>query len=194
MEGIQVKRIASDAFREFARRHGVSSEVGRIGTYFDEPAKQVAAGEPHLFGLFGCGTLCAIACCTVKMMGTNDTQSCKLDSIIVDAALRRRGLAGFLVCGVFRDLVTDPHLRISILHSHAVHPATVRLLRGLSFSGPPPTGAPLCSIKLEEVGRQTFVALCDDAYRRHLSPLKLQCAFCRGRDRRARPWCQSREH
>lgn len=190
-EGLQFKRVSESVYREFSRRNGTSEEIGRIGTYFDESTVEVIEGEPHLFGLFGCGKLCAIVCCTVTKNSVDDGHACKLDSVIVDGDLRRRGLAGLLVCQAFIELMTETPYKITMIHSHAVHPATVQLLLRLSFSKPAPVGAPLSSIHIDDSTRASFIKGCQQTVTDGLNKLKLHCAFCISKDKRARPWCQS---
>lgn len=191
-ETLTFQTISEDTFREFARRHGTSPEIGRIGTYLDADCTAEAPGEPHLFALMGCGKLCAITCCTVMEHKTDQAHACKLDSVIVDGTLRKRGLASILVAQAFVDLVTDPHLKISIIYSYAVHPATVQMLRRLSFSKPPPVGAPISSVHIDHANRERFIARCRSCIQAVSSQLKLQCAFCKVKDRRTVPWCLPR--
>ena len=96
-ETLTFQAISEDTFREFARSHGTSPETGRIGTYLDADGRSEAPGKPHLLGLMGCGILCAISCCTVMEHKTDQAHACKLDSVIVDGTLRKRGLASILV-------------------------------------------------------------------------------------------------
>lgn len=191
-ETLTFQTISEDTFRKFARRHGTSPEIGRIGTYLDADGSAEAHGEAHLFALMGCGKLCAVTCCTVMEHKTDQAHACKLDSVIVDGQLRKRGLASILVAQAFVDLVTDPHLKISMIYSYAVHPATVQMLRRLSFSQPPPVGAPLSSVHIDHTNRQRFIARCRACIQAVSNQLKLQCVFCLGKDRRARPWCLPR--
>lgn len=190
-DGLQFKRVSEDVFQEFSRRYGTSGEIGRIGTYFDDGTVEVIEGEPQLFGLFGCGKLCAVVCCTLTRNPIDEGYACKLDSVIVDEDLRRRGLAGLLVCQAFIELMTDSPYKIIMIHSHAVHPATVQLLLRLSFSKPAPVGAPLSSIHIDDSNRASFVKECRQTVNNGLNKLKLHCAFCISKDKRARPWCQT---
>lgn len=188
-ETLTFQTISEDTFREFARRHGTSPEIGRIGTYLDADGKTEAPGEPHLLGLMGCGKLCAVSCCTVMEHKTDQAHACKLDSVIVDGTLRKRGLASILVAQAFVDLVTDTHLKITIIYSYAVHPATVQMLRRLSFSKPPPMGAPISSVHIDDANRERFITRCRSCIQTVSNQLRLQCAFCTAKDRRAMPWC-----
>ncbi len=189
-DGLTFARIAEDAFRDFARHHGTSPEIGRIGTFFEEAEDH--GTEPYLFGLLGCGELCAIVCCTLGKHVTDDSDICKLDSVIVHDELRQRGLASALVANAFLNLMNDESLNISRIYSHAVHPATVKLLSQLAFSEPPPLGAPICSVHFDDGTRDRFITNCLVSSQGTVNRLKLQCQFCLGKDRRAIPWCRPR--
>lgn len=192
-EGLQFLRLSEELFRNFSRRHGTSEEIGRIGTHYDDGPGDKSLGTPVLFGLAGCGKVCAAVCCTLTTNPQNDGHSCKLDSVIVDGELRKRGLASILVTRAFLDLMEDRKFDITMFHSHAVHPATVRLLVNLAFSTPAILGAPLSSIQIDDGNRADFLRRCANTHRDGLNRLKLQCQFCRKRDRRAKPWCKSRK-
>ncbi len=189
-EGLTFERITEDAFRDFARRHGTSPEIGRIGTFFEEAEDH--GTEPHLLGLLGCGELCAVVCCTLGKHVTDHSDICKLDSVIVHDELRKRGLASALVASAFLDLMNDKGLNITKIYSHAVHPATVKLLSQLAFSAPPPLGAPISSVHLDFETRDRFMTNCLVNSQSTVNRLKLQCQFCLGNDRRAIPWCRRR--
>lgn len=188
--GLTFARISEDAFRDFARHHGSSPEIGRIGTYFEDAEDH--GTEPHLFGLLGCGEVCAVVCCTLGKHVTNKSDICKLDSVIVHEELRKRGLASALVANAFLDLLNDQDLNITKIYSHAVHPATVKLLSQLAFSEPPPVGAPISSVHLDDETRDGFMTNCLVSSQGTVNRLKLQCQFCLGNDRRAMPWCRPR--
>ena len=188
-EGLRFLEIPESLFEPFARRHGTSAEIGRIGTFLDEDGGADAAGEPRLFGLFGCTKLCATVTCTIRENADGRGHACKLDSVIVAAELRKRGLAKALVAKAFIELMGDPELEISRLFSYAVHPATVTMLTGLSFSEPPILGAPICAIKIDDAGRGEFLLSLEKMLRNATDPLKLRCALCLKDFRRARPWC-----
>ena len=190
--GLRIREIPAETFLSFAKVHGTSEEIGPIGTIFDRMSDIAENVQVYPLGLYGCGTLCAISACTVTHTQGDEPGGLKLDSIIVDRALRRRGLAGFLVAKAFHQLLSDPGLNISTIFSHAVHPATVRLLQRMSFSEPPPLGAPISSRHLDNAGRAELLAFCEIQMQRALERLNLQCAFCAVGDRRARPWCQPR--
>ncbi len=185
--GLTFARIGEDDFRDFARHHGTSPEIGRIGTYFEEAEDH--GNEPHLFGLLGCGELCAVVCCTLGKHATDHSDICKLDSVIVHDDLRKRGLASALVANAFLDLMNDQDLNITKIYSHAVHPATVKLLSQLAFSEPPPVGAPISSLHLDDENRDSFMTNCLVSSQSTVNRLKLQCQFCLGNHRRAIPWC-----
>jgi hypothetical protein len=116
----------------------------------------------------------------------------KLDSVIVDNQLRRRGLAGLLVAQSFIDLVIDSARKVSRVYAHSVHPATVRLLRRLRFNDPQITGAPISDINVKGEDREAFLKVCEEQISSHMNQMKLQCEFCRKGDKRARPWCLPR--
>jgi GNAT superfamily N-acetyltransferase len=189
MEGLEFKSVSEGDFRDFARHHATSPEIGRIGTYLDDTLE--VKGEPRLFGLYGCTELCAAVCCWVGPSNIGDVHVCKLDSVIVHDRLRKRGLGSILVYQAFLDVVTEPGLEIAKIYTHAVHPATVRMLSRLQFSKPPPLGAPLCGVDLSGANRERFINLCRKGVVACMTPLKLQCSFCKKGDRRARPWCKS---
>ena len=191
MEGLEFKSVPEGDFRDFARLHATSPEIGRIGTYLDDTHD--VKGEPHRFGLYGCGKLCAAVCCWVGPSNIGDVHVCKLDSVIVHNRLRKRGLGSILVYTAFLDVVTESGLEIAKIYIHAVHPATVRMLSQLRFSKPPPLGAPLCDVDLTGANRERFITLCQNGVKTCMTPLKLQCSFCKKRDRRARPWCLERK-
>lgn len=190
--GLQIREIPADTFLSFANRHGTSEEIGPIGTIFDKISELADNVQVHALGLYGCGKLCAVTACTVTHAHGDEPGGLKLDSVIVDRELRRRGLAGLLVAKAFHQLLSDPDQNISTIFSHAVHPATVRLLHRMSFSEPPPLGARISSHHLDNAGREELLAFCEIQVQRALERLKLQCRFCEGGDRRARPWCQPR--
>ncbi len=193
-QGLAIRRISEDEFRAFAKLHATSPEIGDIRTYFDADADADAenrheAGAVQLLGLTGCGKLCAVSCCTIVGSKTGDTHACKLDSVIVDGELRKRGLATVLVARAFLDLLDDPDFRLTTFYAHSVHPATVKMLRTLAFRDPPPVGAPISSSHLDDGNRDDFSAACRERFDTLTRHLKLQCAFCLKRNRRAQPWC-----
>ena len=116
----------------------------------------------------------------------------KLDSIIVDPSLRRRGLGAVLVADSFSKFVKDSAKRVSRIYAHSVHPATVAMLTRLGFSAPSPVGAPITDASIDDETRDAFLDACDSQTRGLLSQMRLQCEFCRKGDRRARPWCHLR--
>ncbi|MHA1108124.1 MAG: GNAT family N-acetyltransferase [Alphaproteobacteria bacterium] len=188
-DGMQIGRITETAFREFARRHGSSPEIGPIGTYLDNDHGDQAYGAPHLFALSGCGEICAIVCCTVAAHRSGDGHACKLDSIIVHQSIRRGGLGAALVAKAFQEMMDDARFNISSFFSYAVHPATVRMLRRFGFSEPPPAGAPLSALAISDENRAHLVTELKVRLQDTEKKLKLQCTFCRKGDRRARRWC-----
>jgi len=203
-QGIEIKEISDEVFREFARNHATSEEVGRIATYMDEkgqamekPVEPAPMGEPirdkkiYLLGLFGCEKLCAATCCVLSRAQEAGPYGCKLDSVIVDKELRRRGLATGVVAQAFLNLIEMPGAEISTFFAHSVHPGTVRLLRKWGFSDPPPVGAPISSLSVDDTSREALVDGLTRDIRELNVRLRLQCAFCQNRDRRARPWCKA---
>ena len=190
--GLEIREVPPDIFVNFAKRHGTSEEIGPIATIFDKPGEIDEKVEIQALGLFGCGTLCAVAACTVTRSEGDASSGLKLDSIIVDRVLRRRGLAALLVAKAFRSILSDPEQTISMIYSHAVHPATERLLRSMSFNDPPPIGAPISSLQLDDASRTELLAFCEIQIQRASDRLKLQCSYCEDCDRRARPWCMPR--
>lgn len=191
--GTTIGPIDVATFRAFAKRHGRSDEIGPIATCLDSAAGADAKSDGpslHLIGLIGCQKVCAVACLQIyQPRRPGGRQTVKLDSVIVDRSLRKRGLGGLLVAHAFADVTTRPGFDVGRIYAHSVHPATVSLLRSLSFRDPPPVGAPLSSIDLEEQDRAQFIAACRDKAAGHLDYLKLQCAFCKRRSNRGRPWC-----
>ena len=140
-DGLEISEISADEFRAFARRHATSPEIGPIKTDLEDRSDPAPGTERILVGLRGCGKLCAAACLLVIQSRLNqDQQVVKLDSVIVDHALRRRGLADLLVTQSFLDLVSSGARNICRIYAHSVHPATVRLLRRLTFNDPQVTG------------------------------------------------------
>ncbi len=191
-QGLAIRKLSEDEFRAFAERHATSPEIGNIRTYFDpdpEAGNKHKADEVHLLGLFGCGKLCAASCCTITRSKTADTHACKLDSVIVDGALRKRGLGTVIVARAFLDLLDDPAFRLTTFYAHSVHPATVKLLRTLAFCDPAPVGAPISSLHLDESNADDSAAAWRERFATLSGQLKLHCAFCLKRNRRAQPWC-----
>ena len=186
---LRFEEIAEVEFSEFARRHGTSSEVGRIGTYLDDHTDGDIHDAVHLFGLFGCERLCAVTSCTIKQNANDQRQVAKLDAIIVDSELRRRGLAELLVCHAFLELLSDTKFDIERIYSFAVHPATIALLTRLSFSKPPATGAPICAIELDDLAHRRLRDVCQSRIRSKANHLRIQCALCQKNHKHAKPWC-----
>jgi N-acetylglutamate synthase-like GNAT family acetyltransferase len=164
--GYRIIPLTVDAFRNFAKRYARSEEIGPIATALDkdEQARAAAQGavDLRLYGLYGCDTLCAIACLQPVAVRTGSDHAVKLDSVVVHGQMRQRGLGAMIVAHAFADITADPDLEVSRLYSHAVHPATVKLLTRLGF------GAPLAQ---------------------HENYMKVQCTLCRSGNRRARQWC-----
>ncbi len=192
-DGPRIAEISAEEFRDFAKRYATSPEIGPIQTSLDGGADKEIDFDRVLIGLWGCESLCAVACFHLYQSAMDKTRHVlKLDSVIVDTRLRRRGLAGLLVAQSFIDLVVDRVRRVSRVYAHSVHPATVRLLRRLRFNDPQITGAPISDISVEQDGRETFLKVCEEQIKSHMNQMKLQCEFCRKGDKRARPWCVPR--
>ena len=188
--GYSIGPIDRSVYRAFAKRNAHSPEIGPIKTCLDDkPDDAPLETEIRLFGLVGCHDLCAVACLQLFPSDVHEGHAVKLDSVIVHAGLRQRGLGGLLVARAFADVVADESLAVSRIYAHAVHPGTVRLLSGMAFSAPPPVGAPLSGIELDAEKRQQFTTEARKRIERQEGYLKLQCALCRKCDRRAAPWC-----
>lgn len=191
-EGLEISEVSRETFLDFVRRHAISEEIGRIGTCLDGDGKNTAAGDLLLLGLTGCGKICAVLCCQVTDARTGGKQVCKLDSVVVHSELRKRGLATVLVSKAFAELLDDGRYELSRYYSHAVHPATVRLLAELGFSDPPVIGAPICTLEIDDANREETNAAWNCAHLDAINPLKLQCALCRSPRKQGRLWCESR--
>ncbi len=193
LDGPRIAEISVEEFQDFVKRYATSPEIGPIKTSLDDGADQEIDFERILVGLWGCESLCAVACFHLHQSVMDKSRhGLKLDSVIVDSQLRRRGLAGLLVAQSFIDLVFDSARKVSSVYAHSVHPATVRLLRRLRFNDPQATGAPISDIKLEGDDREAFLMVCEEQIDGQLNQMKLQCVFCLKGDRRARPWCLPR--
>lgn len=191
--GYRIVPLSVEAFRDFAKRYARSDEIGPIATALDkdDQARDAESGavDLRLYGLYGCDTLCAIACLQPVAVRTGTDHAVKLDSVVVHGQMRQRGLGGMIVAHAFADIAADPDLDVTRLYSHAVHPATVRLLERLGFGHPPPTGAPLAAIDLSEKGAAAFTNDCRRAIAQHENYMRVQCTLCRSGNRRARQWC-----
>jgi GNAT superfamily N-acetyltransferase len=192
-DGLRIAEISADEFRHFAKRHASSPEIGPIQTSLDGGVDAPDDCDRVLAGLWGCDTLCAVACFHIYRSARGQARRVlKLDSVVVDGRLRRRGLAGLLVTQAFADLVADTARNIARIYAHSVHPGTVRLLRRLGFNDPQVTGAPISDIDVGAEAREAFLKACELQVVDHMRQIKLQCEFCRKRDKRARPWCLPR--
>lgn len=190
-QGLRIRDISRQEFKTFVALHGMSEEIGRIGSGIDHVAADEDARGISLVGLTGCGSLHAVASCMIVSGASEESQVGKLDSVVVGRGLRRRGLANVLVSYVLERLVADARYNVTTILSHAVHPATVRLLRWLFFSEPQLTGAPLVSVNLEAIGRERFLAACSQASAARVRDLKLQCIVCARGCSPASRWCRS---
>lgn len=191
--GMVIGEISESEFLDFAGRFANSPEVGPIRTCLDDNPDDEPGVSHVVMGLWGCETLCAVATFQFYRSKSADIgQTLKLDSVIVDPALRRRGLAGLLITNCFGAFVADVSRQFSRIYAHSVHPATVSLLRGLGFADPAPTGAPVSYLELEPGADQAFVSQCEARIRHKIGQMRVQCELCRKSDRRARPWCRQR--
>ena len=132
-QGLEISEVSREPFLDFVRRHATSEEIGRIGTCLDGDRNDAPAGELLLLGLMGCSKVCAVICCQIVDAGTGNASAkvCKLDSVVVHSELRKKGLATVLVSKAFAELLDDGRYDLSRYYSHAVHPATVKLLAEL---------------------------------------------------------------
>lgn len=188
--GLSIAEISPEEFRGFAMRYATSPEIGPIQTSLDGGTDEPNDYGRVLFGLWGCDTLCAVACFHLYQSARDSAPPIlKLDSVVVDDRLRRRGLAGLLVTQAFADLLNGTARDIARIYAHSVHPGTVRLLRRLGFNDPQVTGAPISDVNVDAECRETFLKSCEAQIVNHMRQIKLQCEFCRKGDRRSRPWC-----
>ena len=109
----------------------------------------------------------------------------------LDCPLPKPGRRSGAVAGAASGIMAGAR-KVARIYAHAVHPATLRLLRRLGFNAPQATGAPICDLGIEAETRDAFLKACEDQIRGHINQMKLQCAFCRKGDKRARPWCLPR--
>ena len=190
-KGLEFLPMETESFREFARKHARSEEIGPIATYLDKHSQEeIDSNELKIMGLMGCEVPCAAVCCLVTPSTDGESAAVKLDSIIVNGTLRRQGLGVALVAKSFLDLVSSHVPEIKNLYAHSVHPATVRMLRSLGFSDPLPTGAPISAINLEEKGDE-FRSRCNERLTTVSNNLKMNCSYCRSNHRKTRQWCAS---
>ncbi len=188
-KGLEISEVSPETFLDFVRRHATSEEIGRIGTCLDGDRKYTPAGELLLLGLIGCSKVCAVLCCQITEARTDGKQVCKLDSVVVHSELRKRGLATVLVSKAFCELLDDGRYDVSRYYSHAVHPATVKLLAELGFSDPPLLGAPICALEIDDASREEIMVAWNCAHNSAVDPLKLQCALCKSPRKQGRLWC-----
>ncbi len=192
--GLAIGEIPVDVFLDFARRHANSPEVGPIRTCFDHDATPTPNTRRYVFGLQGCERICAAA--SLVLCQARETQSeyaLKLDSVIVDPALRKRGLASVLVAEIFANFLAETEYGIKSIYAHSVHPATVSMLRRLGFRNPPPVGAPISHLGIADGARDDTVATFEHHVNGRRSYMRLQCELCLTRSRRSRPWCKPDE-
>lgn len=188
-QGLEIREVLRETFLDFVRRHATSEEIGRIGTCLDGDRENAPAGDLLLLGLTGCSKLCAVLCCQITEALTGGKQVCKLDSVVVHSQLRKRGLATVLVSKAFAELLDDGRYELSRYYSHAVHPATVKLLAELGFSDPPLLGAPICALEIDDANREEIKTAWKCAHLSAVDPLKLRCALCKSPRKQVRLWC-----
>ena len=189
--GLSLEEIPDEEFRVFAMRFANSPEVGPIRTCLDSDAARAEDAEHLVVGLRGCEALCAAAAFQFFRSGQDPgAWVVKLDSIIVDHRLRRRGLGGVLVAHYFGKLVKDNARKISRIYAHSVHPATLRMLKRLGFNDPPPAGAPITDLGVDPETGDRFARACAHQIASHTAFMRVHCELCRTNNRRARPWCQ----
>ncbi|MCZ6774385.1 MAG: hypothetical protein O7G83_20700 [Proteobacteria bacterium] len=192
-DGLTIAEISQEEFRDFAKRYATSPEIGPIQTSLDGGVDKKIDFDRVLVGLAGCGTLCAVACLHLhQSVLEKGQQALKLDSVIVDDRLRRRGLAGLLVTQSFVDQILRHGRGVASIYAYAVHPGSLRLLRRLGFNDPHAIGAPLSNINFETDDREAFLKECNNQITSQMIQMKRQCAWCRKGNRRADPWCLPR--
>ena len=165
--GLDFVPVTREAYSAFIIRHARSEEIGPIQTILDGQAGgldgQAGGGgerDIRLIGLYVCGKICATAIAVLSPNKLDHRLSCKLDSIVVHRDLRRRGIAIMMATKLFKNLIEDPDLEIGNILSHAVHPATVRLLGALGFCAPPAIGAPIVNIKISGEAEAELLKIC----------------------------------
>ncbi len=175
------------------------SSSSTLGVRCPAPAVRAAAGggentpagELLLLGLTGCSKVCAVLCCQIVDAGTGNAGAkvCKLVSVVVHSELRKRRLATVLVSKAFAELLDDGRYDLSRYHSHAVHPATVKLLAELGFTDPPLPGAPIFALEIDDANREEITTALKRAHSGAVDPLRLNYALCKSPRRQGRPWC-----
>jgi|GEM_PF-1471995 N-acetylglutamate synthase-like GNAT family acetyltransferase len=178
MQGLYFASVTREAYSSFIIRHARSDEIGPIQTVLDGARGNDAEREIRLIGLYACGKLCATATAVISRNKLNRHQACKLDSIVVHHDVRHQGIAMMTVTKLFKDLIVDADLDIGTIMSHAVHPATVRMLTSLGFGAPPATGAPIVSRKIDDQNEKEFLKICTAGYLEIHNSLKHQCLQC----------------
>ena len=193
-KGLSIGEVDPDDFRRFAGRFATSPEIGAIRTCLDKDAPNASeSADVCVTGLNGCDRLCAAACFQLYRSKTDEASLVvKLDSVMVDDRLRRRGLGAILATQSFIDFVSKVELNVTRIYAHSVHPATVRLLRRLGFNDPPVIGAPISNLSIDPQEREDIVNRWTELNRGRLDRLRLQCELCRKKHRRAIRWCEPR--
>jgi len=190
MQGLLFRPVDREEFDRFTVRQATSPETGRIGTVFDQDKPAHPDQIIRTLGLFGCDKLCAVAVCVIVPNKSDDHNSCRLDTVVVDHKLRRQGLATLAITKLFLDLLSEPGLDISRLFSYAVHPATVSALKNLQFSEPPPKGAPLVSVDLGDTVKPEVLTACQTLFGKLNAQLLGMCSACRTVDEPDHRWCE----
>jgi len=88
------------------------------------------------------------------------------------------------------DLLSDEDLDISRMFSYAVHPATVAALKQMHFSDPPPKGAPLVSVDIEDTEKSEVLTTCQTLFGKMNAQLLGMCSACKTKDEPDRRWCE----
>jgi hypothetical protein len=189
MQGLYFASVTREAYGAFTIRNARSDEIGPIQTVLDSGMGENPEQEIRLIGLYACGKLCATATAVLSRNKLNRHQACKLDSIVVNRDVRRQGIAMLTVTKLFKDLIEDTDLDIDTIISHAVHPATERMLASLGFGQPPARGAPIVSRKIDYQNELEFLKLCTTSYMEIHNRLKHQCLQCLKGRPDARRWC-----
>lgn len=189
LKGLYFASVTREDYGAFIIRHARSDEIGPIQTALDGALVEDAERDTRLIGLYACGKLCATATAVLSQNKLNRHHACKLDSIVVNRDVRRQGIAMLTVAKLFKDLIEDEDLDIDTILSHAVHPATVRMLSSLGFSQPPATGAPIVSRKIDGRSEAEFLKICTAGFLDIHNRLKHQCLQCLKGRADARRWC-----
>jgi hypothetical protein len=191
LKGLYFKPVERKEFDTFVLRQATSPETGRIGTVFDQEKPAHPDQIIRTLGLYGCEKLCAVAVCVIVPNKADDHNSCRLDTVVADRELRKQGLATFIITKLFMDLLSDSKLNISRMFSYAVHPGTVAALKKLHFSDPPPKGAPLVAVEIDNSKDPTVLSTCETLFGQLNYQLAGACAKCATANDPSRRWCEA---